>query len=51
MLRCDKVDVVDSTNILQLYIPFSELLGRKVEAIPLVGNVVVLAKDATEVAA
>ena len=51
MLRRDEVDVVDSADVLELHVPFSKLLGREVEALPLVCNIVVLAEDAAEVAA
>ena len=51
MLRRDQVDVVDIADLLQFDVPFGKLFGREIEAVPSVGNVVVLAEDASEVAA
>lgn len=51
MLGRDEIDIVHIANFLQFDIPLSQLLGRQIEAVPLMGNVVVLAEDATEVAA
>lgn len=51
MLWRDEIDVVDIANLLKLQVPFGKLLGRKIEAVPLVGNVMVLAEDAAEVTA
>lgn len=39
---CDKVNVVDPTDILQLDIPFGELFRCEVKAVARMGNVVVL---------
>lgn len=47
----NKIDIVNAPHLLQLHIPLGEFLGRKVEAIALVGNVEVLAKHAPQVAA
>jgi hypothetical protein len=44
MLRGDEVDVVAFPHVLELHVPFGELLGREVEAIALVGDVMVLAE-------
>ncbi len=51
MLRGYEVDIVDSANFLQLHVPFSKLFGGEIEALPLMGDIVVLAEDAAEVAA
>ena len=51
MLRRDEIDVVCIPHLLQLNVPLGELLRRQVESLCLVGNVMVLAEYATEVAA
>lgn len=51
VLRSDEVDVVDAADLLQLDVPLAQLLGCQVLAIALMGNVMVLAKDAAEIAA
>jgi hypothetical protein len=44
MLRGDEVDVVAFPHVLEFHIPFGELLRREVEAISLVGDVMILAE-------
>jgi hypothetical protein len=51
VLWCNQVDVVHIANVLQLDVPFRKLLGRNVEPILLMGDVVILAEDTTKVAA
>ena len=51
VLGRDEVDVVHAAYVLQFEVPFTELFGGEVEAVALVGDVVVLAEDAAEVAA
>lgn len=50
MLWCDQIDVVHIANLLELDVPFCQLLWRDIEAVLLVSDVVVLAKDATQIA-
>ena len=50
VLGRDQVDIVYLPHILQLHIPLRQLFRCSVKAIALVGDVVVLAEDAAEVA-
>jgi len=50
MLRGYQVNVVDASQILQLDVPLSQFFGRQMEAVSLVCDIIVLAKDATQVA-
>lgn len=51
MLGRDQIDIVAAADRLQLQVPLGQLLGGQVEAVALVGDVVVLAEDAAQVAA
>jgi len=51
VLWCNQVDVVHIADVLQLDVPFRELLRRDVEPILLMSDVVILAEDTSEVAA
>lgn len=50
MFRSYQVDVVDSTNFLQLDIPLGQLFWRNVETVFLVSNIMILAKHTAQVA-
>ncbi|KAG7143191.1 hypothetical protein HYQ46_007521 [Verticillium longisporum] len=49
MFRCDKVDVVNASHILQLQIPLAQLFGCQVLAVSLVCDIVVLTEDTSQV--
>ena len=49
MFRRDEIDVVAFANVLQLHVPFGELLGGEVEAVALMGDVMILAEDLIDV--
>ena len=51
MFGGDEIDIVASSNILKLHVPLSKFLWSEIEAIALMSDVVVLAEDATQVAA
>jgi hypothetical protein len=51
VLWCNQVDVVHIADVLQLDVPFRELLGRDIEPVLLMSNVMILAEDAAKVAA
>jgi hypothetical protein len=50
MLRRDQIDIVHLADILQLDVPLCKLFGRDVEAILLMGDVVILAEHAAWIA-
>lgn len=50
LFRGDEVDIVHLPHVLQLDEPFTELFRSQIEPAADVGNVVVLAEDAAEVA-
>ena len=47
MLGRDQVDIVDIADVLELQVPFGQLLRREIKAFFGVGYVIVLAKTAT----
>lgn len=49
MLRGDEIDIMNMADILQFEIPLRQFLGRQVEPIPLMGDVVVLAKCTSQI--
>jgi hypothetical protein len=49
VFRRDEIDVVNVPHLLELHEPFAKLLGREIEAVPLMSNLVILAKDAPEI--
>jgi hypothetical protein len=49
VFRCNKVDIVTSPCLLQLHVPFGKLFGCEVETIPLMSNIVILTKRASQV--
>jgi hypothetical protein len=51
MLRRDKVNIVHIAHILQFNVPFRKLFGCEVEAVALMGDVMVLTEDAAKIAA
>ena len=51
MLRRDEIDIVHATHILQLDVPFGQLLRTQIKATTLVRNIMVLAEDAAQVTA
>ena len=51
MLWCNQVNVVHIADVLQLDVPFRELLRRDVEPILLMSDIVILAEDTSKVAA
>lgn len=51
MLGGDQINVVHSSRILQFDVPFSQLLWRKVKAVALMRNIMVLTEGAAKVAA
>ena len=50
MFWCDEIDIVHSSNILEFDHPFSKLFWSQVESFSLMGNVMVLAEDASQIA-
>lgn len=49
VLRGDEIDIMNMADILQFEIPLRQFLGRQVEPIPLMGDVVVLAKCTSQI--
>lgn len=49
MLRSNKIDIMNMANVLQFNIPLRQLFGRQVESIPLMSNVMILAKRASKI--
>ena len=50
MFRGHKVNVVNISKILKFDEPFSQLFGGQVETIALMGNVMILAKNTSQIA-
>ncbi len=50
MLRRYEIYVVDLSNVLQFDIPLSKLLRCKILAVALVSNIMILTKDASQIA-
>ena len=47
----DEIDIVHLAHFLQLDIPFRQLFRCDIKAVPLMGNVMILAEHASQVAA
>ena len=48
MVRRDEIDVMHIPHLLQFQHPVRKLFGCEIKALPLVRDVVILAKDATQ---